>query len=114
MGEDSREGKHAGEVMSGTNGTSIVEMLRVLAEACEVIQGKNECSGCPMKADCFCEQGVTFWDVCNDTTIYNFDSFLKYADEVEYRVSEEDSKALHADDLRKAELEERMIDEECP
>ena len=98
--------------MSGTNGTNMVKTLTVLVEACEVIQGKNKCCDCPMKVDCFCDEGVTFWDVCNDMTVNDFDSFLEYADKVENQVSEEDREALYADDLRKAEAEERMIDKE--
>lgn len=93
------------------DGKAITEMLTNLSEACQVIQDKDMCGDCPIKNNCFCVRGVTVWDICMDTNAKSFDDFLKLADYAEYYISDEDREALYADDLRKAELEERMIDE---
>lgn len=63
-----------------------------------------------MKHSCLEEK--SFMDICYDTPSGTLREFLRYGDKVLSFISEDDFTAICADQNRKADIEEQMIEEE--
>ena len=88
----------------------IVGALDLLHSACENINGLGGCDRCPLKRNCLEETDVL--TLSEDVTASQFENFLGFSDDVEDYKDEQDWEASYADQARKMEIEERMIDEE--
>ena len=94
----------------------IVGALDLLHAACENIQGLGDCDRCPLNGrsskqrNCLEETDVL--TLAEDVTASQFENFLGFSDDVEDYMDEQDWEASYADQARKMEIEERMIDEE--
>ena len=89
---------------------AIQDAMDLVLTACDNIIGKERCSDCPIFGTCIMQE--TFEEVAAEVSASAWFNFLNLSDECLNYISDEDAEALHWDDVRKAEIEERMIDEE--
>ena len=95
----------------GIVGWEFEEVLAQLCEACDVIYNVPDgCIRCPLQDKCIADR--SFLDVAQDAKRYEFEEMIDYANECLDRVSDEDYEASKADEQRKADIEQQMIDEE--
>ena len=90
----------------------ILDALNLLHTACQNIDGLGGCDKCPIKPNCL--EGTDVMTVAEEVTAGQFEKFLGFSDDVEDYMSmtEQDWEASYADQARKMDIEERMIDEE--
>ena len=89
------------------------EALDKLYQACDSIRYADECDNCPLEYKCIAVN--TFWTVAREVPFEIFEEMLDYAEDCRDTTDERDIEneyALYADAQCKADLEERMIDEE--
>lgn len=88
----------------------IARAFDVLFEACENIKDHDGCDECPLRYMCLEDSEESVIGYADLMSASSWDEFLEYADNVTF--SEDDMVAQYADAKRKADLEERMIDDE--
>ena len=88
----------------------ILGALDLLHTACEEISSLNGCERCPIRGDCLEECDVL--DLAEELSVGELEEFLAFSDDIQDYKSEQDWEALYADEARKMEIEERMIEEE--
>ena len=82
----------------------------LIFEACNNIKDHDACENCPLNCLCLDDPEVSVLDLGDLVSASSWDDFLEYADNVTF--SEDDMIAQYADAKRKADIEERMIDDE--
>lgn len=87
----------------------ISQAFDLLSSACENIQDHNACEDCPLHYMCLEDGSESVNEYADLMTTSSWDEFLEYADNAAF--SEEDVIAQYADRARKADEEERGIDE---
>ena len=88
----------------------ILGALDLLHASCENINGLGGCPKCPIKANCL--EMTDALTLAEELTAGQIEEFIGFSDDVEDYKDEQDWKAYYADQARKMEAEERMIDEE--
>ena len=88
----------------------ILGALDLLHAACENINGLGGCDRCPIRLNCI--EMTEALTLAEDVTAKQFEEFLGLSDDMDNYMDEQDWKASYADQARKMEIEERMIDEE--
>ena len=96
----------------------ILDALNLLHTACQNIDGLGGCDKCPLNGrsskqrNCLEETDVL--TLAENVTASQFEEFLGFSDDVEdyMNMTEQDWEASYADQARKMDIEERMIDEE--
>lgn len=87
----------------------VIEAFELLSEACENIQGYEQCGECPLQDTCLedtSEPPRELFESGENRIL----EFLEYSEKAE--LSEANRRAAYADFMRKYEKEERMIDED--
>ena len=84
--------------------------LDLLHASCERISGLGGCDRCPIKPNCL--EITDALTLAEDVTVRQFDQFLSLSSDMDNYMDEQDWIASEADQARKMEIEERMIDEE--
>lgn len=87
----------------------ISNALQYISEVCFSIKDSGGCDGCPMKYVCLEEEDVIV--VADLMSTDSWQEFLDYEDEAAAICSRENAEAEYWDNKRKADIEERMIDE---
>ena len=87
----------------------IIEAFELLSEACENIQGYEQCDECPLQSTCLEDAGEPPRELFERGESKMLE-FLEYSEKAE--LSEVNKKAAYADFMRKYEKEEKMIDED--
>lgn len=80
------------------------ENIKVMIEACEVIENADGCHRCPLRDCCL---DVTSFKVIGEVLTEDMvDEFLGFSDDIENPITEDDIIASYADMARKAERDE--------
>lgn len=86
---------------------TIMGALSILYDACQDIRNYADCEKCPLYASCLETTSVA--DAAEGITKGDWDSFLKFSDDVQDWLCY-DAEYAFADDMRQLEIEEAMIE----
>lgn len=86
------------------DGKEIITALGAVYKACATIMDGDGCDSCPLKYSCIDE--TSFAEICDMIPADCFDEMIELAENIDY------SSGADWDTIRKADIEERMIDAE--
>ena len=90
-------------------GREIINALAEVFQACSNISEAGICDKCPIRYNCI--DDTTFSEICSFVSIGEFDEMIGLGKDADDYANEQDMADYIADQQRKMEVEERMIDE---